>query len=398
MADTPARRWLKARVPKPKHKSCKRGGRHRSSLYMAKNRPFNVTRFGEWGFVCSLSKKCPAQIFPLDKRRRLKLRPQFEKLFMGDERDGEQSADSDSGDSSEPSPPPPPKKKSTKKKRAAVAISSDSDSNPPPPKKKSKKKIVVVVSSDSDSDSDTPPAKKKTTKNANAGPNTDPTNPKEKGKGKAAVAASESPSPPPKRKTRKMSDATPKIHSVTVNKKRSRTVTASAAPGDTEADEYDTDSYQIPAGERRRVELAIFTDSDKPVIRSHVNLRAVNHFKFKSFKIASVVRAVSEDTEIGLPYTSYLWFCPLKLRWSLLNDSAINLQPRGNILILREASIPEKNCVGLLELIEEAVKSVLAHADSGSEPPPSSLPSSSLASRGMQASAAGPSSLKRKRG
>jgi hypothetical protein len=155
----------------------------------------------------------------------------------------------------------------------------------------------------------------------------------------------------------------------------------------TEDDEYDSDTYEITADESKvllcclqyhfndfsghRVQIVVFMDADAP-IQHTVNLRAVSHFDFKFFQIARSIDAVS-DSDSGLPYSQYLWYCPLKNKWLPLN-SAINLNPRGVFFILRLAALPESQCIGLLDWIEKGLDSVLALAPGAYLFPPPAPP------------------------
>ncbi|KAF8205920.1 hypothetical protein K438DRAFT_1756659 [Mycena galopus ATCC 62051] len=129
-----------------------------------------------------------------------------------------------------------------------------------------------------------------------------------------------------------------------------------------EDDEYDTDEYEVQDDERRNVELIAYTDRDQPAIRRSLHLRAVSHLNVKRFPIAKFIRAVSDSDMGPLPVDLYFWYCPLLNQWIALHDSAINFRPRGAILILRKASVPEAHCVDIVERMVEALMSVLALA------------------------------------
>ncbi|KAJ6501317.1 hypothetical protein DFH09DRAFT_1289719 [Mycena vulgaris] len=128
--------------------------------------------------------------------------------------------------------------------------------------------------------------------------------------------------------------------------------------GFVEKDEYDTDKYEIEDDERRDIKIIAFTDANVAPIQFPLELRAVSHVEVSHFEASNV---------LDLGSNAYMWHCPLLNQWLALDDSPINLRPRGQMLILRNADLLEKECVDLIDRMEEVLQSVLALAEEDSD-------------------------------
>ncbi|KAJ7904137.1 hypothetical protein B0H13DRAFT_1881710 [Mycena leptocephala] len=348
-----ARRWVLEHTPAPPHfPACtlKPKGHHSKSLYLAVNHPINEERFAEWSFYCN--KTCRKPPVPLDEAERLRLWPLFQAAIA------QYKAEVAATRKRE-------KAEVTAAKRAekaeVAAVKKAEKVEVAAAKRKEKAEMLLQSLANARQRSLQSQTKGKATGEpvaddhvlagkhnlggylAAANPSADI---QSNGKGKAKETANLSANVRSNGKGKAKETANPSaVLDVELN--------------GTEDDEYNSDMYKITADERRRVQIIVFMDANTP-IQHTVNLRAVSHFNFKFFQIARSINAVS-DSDSGLPYSQYLWYCPLKNEWLLLN-SAINLNPRRAFFILRLAALPESQCIGLLDWIEKGLDSVLALA------------------------------------
>ncbi|KAJ7862594.1 hypothetical protein B0H14DRAFT_2575264 [Mycena olivaceomarginata] len=128
--------------------------------------------------------------------------------------------------------------------------------------------------------------------------------------------------------------------------------------GFVEKDEYDTDEYEIEDDERRDIKIIAFTDTNVAPIQFPLELRAVSHVEVSHFEASNV---------LDLDSNAYMWHCPLLNQWLALDDSPINLRPRGQMLILRNADLLEKECANLVDRMGEVLQSILALAEEDSD-------------------------------
>ncbi|KAF8144368.1 hypothetical protein K438DRAFT_1782927 [Mycena galopus ATCC 62051] len=81
-------------------------------------------------------------------------------------------------------------------------------------------------------------------------------------------------------------------------------------------------------------------------------------FDFTSLNAAKVVGAVPE---MGQPAAHYVWYSALDDKW-LRVGSPVSLRGRGSYMILRNGSVPEDACPGLLGFVVDTLKSILDEA------------------------------------
>lgn len=89
-----------------------------------------------------------------------------------------------------------------------------------------------------------------------------------------------------------------------------------------------------------------------------VNVRGLDHFDFTSLNAAKIVGAVLEN---GRPAAHYIWYSALEDEW-LRVGPAVSLRGRGSYMILRNVSVPEDACPGLLGWVTDALHSILDEA------------------------------------
>ncbi|KAF8185777.1 hypothetical protein K438DRAFT_1765566 [Mycena galopus ATCC 62051] len=127
-----------------------------------------------------------------------------------------------------------------------------------------------------------------------------------------------------------------------------------------EDDKYDPDLFQISTAETRELQVAVYTDHHQPALEFRVNVRGLHHFDFTSFDAAKIVGAVP-DSETGRPAAHYVWYSALEDKW-LRVGPAVSLRGRGSYMILWNVSVPEDACPGLLDLVTNALHSILDEA------------------------------------
>ncbi|KAJ7476288.1 hypothetical protein B0H11DRAFT_2235046 [Mycena galericulata] len=343
---TPATRWLEDNIRIPRWKKCSSGS-HSATIYSASNHPIEEERFGEISFHCTGT--CTKASIALSTTRRLRLRTEFlewkanHKEEVAESRRLEKLAESrrlknlpepeeDDDEDPEPAVAPAPKRKPSKPKApakpkaAGLSISHIFNVTLNPSPAKNAESVNTTQRKSRAKNSDDKPARARAAKS--------------------------------KVVTTGKTKAVPELE-----------------PDVVEDDQYDTDSYEILADERRRVELIIYTDNNKEAIRHSVNLRAVSHFEFRSLNIAKVVGAVS-DSDSGLPYTHYVWYCPLRDQWFPVGQP-INLRRRGEYVIFRVGTIPVTECPEIRQANSDAEdeRDVASVASNGTLTP---APSSSL--------------------
>ncbi|KAJ7463254.1 hypothetical protein FB451DRAFT_1180347 [Mycena latifolia] len=139
-----------------------------------------------------------------------------------------------------------------------------------------------------------------------------------------------------------------------------------------QADEYDSDEYEIDPTEQcadkyvpgRLIRVVIYTDPGQEPVQQRLRLRSVSNFEFKWFPIARAVNAVSDD---GAKCTKFV-------RYSLSTQTfteervlgTLNLKSQGIIILYRAASLDNAQCPGIQNWIDEATASVVPE-DSGDE-------------------------------
>ncbi|KAJ7434397.1 hypothetical protein FB451DRAFT_1195329 [Mycena latifolia] len=132
-----------------------------------------------------------------------------------------------------------------------------------------------------------------------------------------------------------------------------------------QADEYDSDEYEIDPTEQcadkyvpgRLIRVVIYTDPGQEPVQQRLRLRSVSNFEFKWFPIARAVNAVSDD---GAKCTKFV-------RYSLSTQTfteervlgTLNLKSQGIIILYRAASLDNAQCPGIQNWIDEATASVV---------------------------------------
>ncbi|KAF7339230.1 hypothetical protein MVEN_02000500 [Mycena venus] len=118
-----------------------------------------------------------------------------------------------------------------------------------------------------------------------------------------------------------------------------------------EDDKYDPNLFQISAAE-------IYTDHQLG-LEFRVNVRGLDHFDFTSLNAAKIIGVVPE---MGRPAAHYIWYSALEERW-LRVGTAVSLRGQGSYMMLWNVSVPEDACPGLLDLVTDALHSILEEAD-----------------------------------
>jgi hypothetical protein len=141
-----------------------------------------------------------------------------------------------------------------------------------------------------------------------------------------------------------------------------------------QADEYDSDVYDIDPAEReyslcrgtlqflldssgRIIRVVIYTDKHTEPVQQELRLRCISNFEFKSFELARVVNAISDD---GASCTKFLRYSLSTKKFTADRVlTTLNLSGRGNIVLYRAESLAEQQCPGIKDWMRRAEASAI---------------------------------------
>ncbi|KAF8143247.1 hypothetical protein K438DRAFT_1783918 [Mycena galopus ATCC 62051] len=168
-----------------------------------------------------------------------------------------------------------------------------------------------------------------------------------------------------------------------------------------QADEYDSDIFNVDPTERKcaQVRIVVFATADEEPLEQLVRLRCKSNFSFKYFNLAKTVNAVPTDDN-GHEAVPYLRYSLSSLRFT--DDrvlDTLNLTDRGNIVIYRAASLRNDQCPDINTWIQRACAS--AFPDGWTDYDDTDLdddcaPATSSVSAPVASTSSGGRSLKRK--
>ncbi|KAJ7906992.1 hypothetical protein B0H13DRAFT_2332854 [Mycena leptocephala] len=129
-----------------------------------------------------------------------------------------------------------------------------------------------------------------------------------------------------------------------------------------QADEYDSDIYDIEPTERKSlwasVKIVIFNTADQDPLVQDVRLRSKSNFNFKYFNLAKAVNAVPDGDNDPEKCAKFLRYSLSKMRFTADRVlGTLNLTGRGNTVIYRAESLSHQQCPGLDKWINRACSS-----------------------------------------